>query len=342
MILHLLESKPANERWAILVNEFGEIGIDGALLSGNHETVDGVFIKEVPGGCMCCTAGLPMQVALNGLLKQARPDRLLIEPTGLGHPAEVLETLSKAPFNDVLSIQRVITLVDARNLANERFTRNETFQQQIAIADMIVGNKSDLYTPNDSANLETYTQENSSPFASVITTQHGALDLADLGGHSETKSLLQHAHAHNHAHHHHDHEHSHSHETAIAETPIPEKGYLSVENRGEGFRSIGWRFDPKITFDLAKLQAFLNTLNADRIKGIFKTPSGVIGFNTTSDRLTEIPLKRAAESRIEIIATEIDVAWETALFGCINKQATSMGSGDLRKESSLRPNSRAL
>ena len=80
-LLHLLAHKPANEKWAILVNEFGEVGIDGALLANR-----GAALKEIPGGCMCCVNGLPLQVGLNMLLKQTKPDRLIIEPTGLGHP----------------------------------------------------------------------------------------------------------------------------------------------------------------------------------------------------------------------------------------------------------------
>ena len=60
-ILHLLKNKPADEKWAVLVNEFGEIGVDGSLFEGKNSKKQGVFIREVPGGCMCCTAGLPMQ-----------------------------------------------------------------------------------------------------------------------------------------------------------------------------------------------------------------------------------------------------------------------------------------
>ncbi len=83
LIQSLLKNKPKNEKWAILVNEFGEVGIDGAMLTGaaSHAAAQDIFIKEVPGGCMCCTSGLPMQIALNLLLAQAKPDRLLIEPT---------------------------------------------------------------------------------------------------------------------------------------------------------------------------------------------------------------------------------------------------------------------
>lgn len=83
-ILHLLANKDPAEKWAVLVNEFGEVGIDGALLA------DSGALLKIPGGCMCCVNGLPMQVGLNTLLRQGKPDRLLIEPTGLGHPKQIL------------------------------------------------------------------------------------------------------------------------------------------------------------------------------------------------------------------------------------------------------------
>ena len=144
-ILNLLKNKPDNERWAVLVNEFGEIGVDGSLFEGQHSQQQGVFIREVPGGCMCCTSGLPMQIALNQLLSKAKPDRLLIEPTGLGHPKEVLEVLTSEYYQDVLSLHKTLTIVDARKLKQQRYTDHDTFNQQIALADMVVGNKTDLY-----------------------------------------------------------------------------------------------------------------------------------------------------------------------------------------------------
>lgn len=142
-ILYLLSQKPAHERWAVLVNEFGEIGVDGSLLNGQYSKEQGIFIREVPGGCMCCASGLPMQIALNQLLSKAKPDRLLIEPTGLGHPKEVLQVLSAEYYKKVLSVQKTLTLVDARKLTDQRYTSHDTFNQQIAIADTIIGNKLD-------------------------------------------------------------------------------------------------------------------------------------------------------------------------------------------------------
>lgn len=158
-ILNLLKSKPEQERWAVLVNEFGEIGVDGSIFAGHHKEESGVYISEVPGGCMCCAAGLPMRVALNELLRRAKPDRLLIEPTGLGHPKEVLQVLSETHYKDVLDIQKTITLVDARKLTDTRYTDHETFNQQIAIADVVIGNKADLYAEGDKERLINYVKK---------------------------------------------------------------------------------------------------------------------------------------------------------------------------------------
>ena len=66
-ILNLLQQKPDDELWAILVNEFGEIGVDGGLLQGQAPSRDDVMVFEIPGGCMCCAAGLPMEMALSQL-----------------------------------------------------------------------------------------------------------------------------------------------------------------------------------------------------------------------------------------------------------------------------------
>ncbi len=95
LIRDLLAQKPAHERWAVLLNEFGQIGLDAALLSTD---ADGVALGEVAGGCLCCVNGVPFQVGLGRLLRKAKPDRLLIEPSGLGHPLQLLAQLGEAPW----------------------------------------------------------------------------------------------------------------------------------------------------------------------------------------------------------------------------------------------------
>jgi G3E family GTPase len=311
-ILHLLKSKPDIERWAVLVNEFGEIGVDGSLFEGQHSEQGNVFIREVPGGCMCCAAGLPMQIALNQLLTRAKPDRLLIEPTGLGHPIEVIEGLTTDYNLEALSIEKTITLVDARNLTDTRYTEHATFNQQIAIADIIVGNKQDLYQPEHKTKLEQYAKAKAPPHAEVIFTEQGKLDLGILEG--PTANSIS-----SHHHHHHPTESIKSNNlNSLVNAPLPDCGYLKAVNQGEGFHSVGWRFDASIIFKQRELFVFLTGILAERVKAVFITDNGVFGYNLTPDALTEIELDDCLESRIEIIASEIDDQLEMQLLACMS------------------------
>ncbi|REL32237.1 CobW family GTP-binding protein [Thalassotalea euphylliae] len=318
-IMHLLNEKPSHERWAILVNEFGEIGVDGSLFQGSSAADQQVFIKEVPGGCMCCASGLPMQIALNLLLAEAKPDRLLIEPTGLGHPVEVLQLLSNNYYSEILDLQKTVTLVDARNLADRRYTEHATFNQQIAIADIVVGNKVDLYSDVHQQALASYIsnqQIQGCPAQQLLFAEHGKIELSWLSGKTDHVPVV-------HRHHHHE---KASAAPIVAEQPMPTSGYLKAANQGEGFSSVGWRFAPDKVFDRAKLVALLARISAERIKAVFITSDGIFGYNSTRDGLTEAMLDECLESRIEIICDEDKVeesAWEQALKQALIDEARS-------------------
>jgi len=305
-ILSLLQHKPDNERWAVLVNEFGEIGIDGGLLQSTNGKNNGVFITEVPGGCMCCTAGLPMQVALNQLLKHAQPHRLLIEPTGLGHPKEVLQVLSSEHYQSVLDVQSNITLVDARKLHESRYTNHDTFNQQIDIADIVIGNKQDLYQCGDQALLQSYVLARKNKTIPVTFTQQGIFDpaiLKDASHYDQSNQKLKH--------------HHHRAATDINTRVIPESGFIMVANKGEGFHTVGWRFAADKVFNRDALYAWLNGLQVERVKAVALTEQGAFSYNCTDDALLEMPLESAIESRLEIIASNIDDNWQAQLLACI-------------------------
>jgi G3E family GTPase len=305
-ILNLLKYKAGDERWAVLVNEFGEIGVDGSILEGQHSENQGVFIAEVPGGCMCCATGLPMQIALNELLKRARPDRLLIEPTGLGHPKEVLQVLSEDHYQGVLDIQKTITLVDARKLTDSRYTEHETFNQQIAIADIVIGNKSDLYQEGNDIQLRDYVASKAEPSTEVMFSSYGAMEPALLKG--ATRSTIVHP-----AHHHH---HADS-KPLASEQAFPDSGIIKAINNGEGYVSVGWRLTPKKVFDYHKVRDFVLNTEAERLKAVFITNKGIFSFNKSSDGLQEMALDEYAESRVEIIALEESAKWGEDLFACL-------------------------
>lgn len=309
-ILHLLGQKPDNERWAILVNEFGEVGIDGSIFEGLSAAHEGIFIREVPGGCMCCSAGLPLQIALTLLLNEAKPDRLLIEPTGLGHPKEVIETLSNGHYLEVLNIQQTITLVDARKVSDERYKKHATFIQQLEVADIIVANKIDQYDENDMGYLREYLNE-LAPHTSrqLLEVSMGSLDIALLEGDG---ALVQ-SHSHQHA------------PSKVKSLPMPGNdnfpkcGYLMVKNTGEGFYSQGWIFKPEFLFDNDQLNNFFLGVQVDRLKGVFITNQGSVSYNKADGVLTELPLEKLTASRIEWIHSNenfLDI-FEPEIMNCL-------------------------
>lgn len=193
-ILHLLAHKDPNEKWAVLVNEFGEVGIDGALLADS-----GALLKEIPGGCMCCVNGLPMQVGLNTLLRQGKPDRLLIEPTGLGHPKQILDLLTAPVYEPWIDLRATLCILDPRLLLDEKSASNENFRDQLAAADIIVANKSDRTTPESEQALQRWWQQNGGD-RQLIHSEHGKVDghLLDLPRRNLAELPASAAHSHQH------------------------------------------------------------------------------------------------------------------------------------------------
>ena len=305
-ILHFLKQKPKDQLWAIIVNEFGEIGVDGSLFEGQTGQEEGVFIREVPGGCMCCTAGVSMKKALNVLLSKVNPDRVLIEPTGLGHPSEVVQTLKNKTFRDTFSVQKVITVVDARLVSYEFYAEHSIFKEQIAIADLVVGNKSDLYKPKDTLALHRYVETFGMSNVDIIFTQQGVIALDHLEGCPHNIFLPNEIH-------HHD----EIQKLRITELPFPDSGVIKVENHGEGFKSVGWRFASDKIFDKTKLLTTLSAFEVERMKAVFITLDGAVGFNLAKDCFSEIELDICHESRIEIISRHIDIDWEAQLMRCM-------------------------
>lgn len=175
-LLHLLANKPVDEKWAVLVNEFGEVGIDGALLANR-----GALLKEIPGGCLCCVNGLPMQVGLNTLLRQAKPDRLLIEPTGLGHAKQILEMLAADVYQSWIDLRATLCLLDPRLLLNENAVNNAYFRGQLAAADIIVANKQDRATTASQAALTRWYQQNGDN-RQLVYTEKGTVGIELLDG----------------------------------------------------------------------------------------------------------------------------------------------------------------
>lgn len=285
-ILDLMKTKPEGEVWAVLVNEFGEVGIDGAMLQS-----EGAFIKEIPGGCMCCVAGLPMQIGLNQLIHKAKPDRLIIEPTGLGHPSQILDTLTGEHYAQVLDLGPVITLVDPRKLEDLRVLDNVQFRDQVAAADILVANKTDLCSAEQIDGFECWVASLASPKQAVFQTSHGRLRPEWLAGHTDLSAVST-----PHAHHHHK-------ESVIAPAPdINDQPWQLVSNEGQGYVSLGWRLHADIRFDEQALMAMAMDSRFERFKAVIHCVEGWRTLNMVDGSLSVADSEPRELSRLEVIS----------------------------------------
>ncbi|GAJ78509.1 LOW QUALITY PROTEIN: putative metal chaperone [Vibrio sp. JCM 18905] len=295
-ILNLLKNKPENESWAVLVNEFGEIGIDGALM-----TDQGALIKEVPGGCMCCTAGVPMSVGITALLRQ-KPDRLLIEPTGLVHPKQVIATLTSEQYEPYVDLKATIALVDPRNLSDEKYLSNQSFVDQLDSADVVIGSKVDLCTSHDIDVFNDWVtdQSPSKVFSKLIHDGELPIEVLDI------ERVYGSASSHIESHH-----HDHAHQEPQFQLP-PGEAFVRKENKGQGYFSCGWLFGgAEYTFDFDKLFSMLSDLTAERVKAVVNTDQGgCYAFNVANRvvSVNEISLE-GFESRLEVIDSQL-LPWD--------------------------------
>ncbi len=308
-IQYLLEQRPTNERWAVIVNEFGQVGIDGELLKNEQ-----VLVREIAGGCLCCVGSQSFNVGLNQVIKSVNPHRIIIEPTGLGHPAKLISNLRGEHYASVLDLKAVIVLVDARQLSNQKYTTHETFIDQVQLADVLVASKVDAYSEVDSQLFYEYASSLKPAKSKLAMIEQGRLDLAwlDLPANLNRSPQFPGSHQHQHQHQHtarveHEHEHEHVHEQDI-KAPT----WLQVEGRADGFVSSGWQMQANVCFHHDRLcdwlEIIMSELSLERVKGVLRTEQGWLGINMT-DKDQQIQLLSQDEqaynaSKLEMIAVE--------------------------------------
>ncbi|WP_219406330.1 GTP-binding protein [Pseudomonas sp. Colony2] len=289
LIKHLLAQRPANERWAVLINEFGQIGLDAALLTRDD---DGIALGEVAGGCLCCVNGAPFQVGLGRLLRKARPDRLFIEPSGLGHPAQLLKQLREAPWQQVLAVQPCVLVLDAQTLAAGKPLPNAQ-REALASAGLLVLNKNEALS--DAQRLLIQGQLPDRP---IYWTQQAQLPLARLPGvNAQAAAAVDNFEL----------------PKGLGQMPAiwtdPASPICLSQGQEDGW-SIGWRWHPSQRFDARRIQLWLESLDWRRAKLVIHSLDGWVSANAVDNAaLAWQPSEWRRDSRIELIFSEVqDVA----------------------------------
>ena len=220
-LLNRILTEQHGRRYAVIVNEFGEIGIDNDLVVDADEEV-----FEMNNGCICCTVRGDLIRIIEGLMRRrGKFDAIIVETTGLADPAPVAQTFFvDADVKEAAALDAVVTLADARWLS-ERLKDAPEAKTQIAFADVIILNKTDLVTPAELAEVEARIRginpyatlhravKANVPLAAVLERNAFDLDrILKIEPNFLAAEEHDHHHGHDHDHDHHHHGHAHDHD----------------------------------------------------------------------------------------------------------------------------------
>ncbi|EDX76983.1 CobW/P47K family protein [Coleofasciculus chthonoplastes PCC 7420] len=264
LLNHIL-SNQEGVKTAVLVNEFGEIGIDNELI-----VTTGDDMVELSNGCICCTINEDLVNAVYKVLERDdKVDYLVVETTGLADPLPVALTFLGTELRDMTRLDSIVTVVDCENFSLDLFN-SEAAYSQIAYGDIILLNKIDLVDEGDVDALEVRIREIKDGARIIRTTQSQVpLPLILSVGLFESDQYFDESSDHDHEHHDHEHHHDHDcdHEHHDHHHHHDHDHSHHLEN--DGFTSISFQSDKP--FNIRKFQYFLDnqlTTNIFRAKGI--------------------------------------------------------------------------
>ena len=227
LIRHMLQNA-RGRRIALIINEFGDLGVDGDILKGcGNETCSEDDVMELSNGCICCTVADDFIPTMEKLLtRENKPDHIVIETSGLALPQPLVRAFNWPKISTQVTVDGVVTVVDGKAVTDGRFAHSveavdaqrkldknldhetplsELFEDQVACADMLVVNKTDLLNLAQADALVASLKQSSRNGVQIVKTSMGKLPVDVLLGQgigAETDLASRHE-----VHHHHDHDH---------------------------------------------------------------------------------------------------------------------------------------
>ena len=216
-IQKLLKEALKDEKVVLIENEFGEIGIDGGFLKDA-----GIEIREMSQGCICCSLVGDFEKALKEVISTYEPERVIIEPSGVGKLSDVMKAVTDASENLDVQLNSAVTIVDANKCRMYMKNFGEFFNNQVQYAGTVVLSRTDIISDEEKINNDVELIRGLNPTAEIITTPVSELSgekllsimekrdglLSDLIEEAR-KEAAENEHHHHHHHHHHDHDHDH-------------------------------------------------------------------------------------------------------------------------------------
>lgn len=205
-IKKLIQDVFSGEKLVLIENEFGEIGIDGGFLKDA-----GIEITEMNSGCICCTLVGDFSVALQKVLEEYRPDRVIIEPSGVGKLSDVAKAIENVKKDADIEIDGRITVVDGKKAKLYMKNFGEFFENQVEHASTVVISRTQMMSDEKIEECVHMLREKNAE-ATIISTPWEELGkdaiLHALNKGADLENLLEESDDHEH-HHHHDHDHDH-------------------------------------------------------------------------------------------------------------------------------------
>lgn len=309
-IKRLLNTKLKNEKVVLIENEFGEVSVDSDFLSDTN-----IDIKELSQGCICCSLFGDFSKSLNEVVEKFHPDRIIIEPSGVGKLSDIIGAVNEANLEN--NINSLVCLVDVTKA--KVYTKNfgEFFLDQIKTAHTIILSRTDVAKETKVAEaLEIIREQN--PNCILVTTPILELNDEELlkayEGVKDTfiQDMIESMH------HHHEHEeeccghHHHEHEEECC-------GHHHHHHADEVFSSIG--FETAKKYDLEQLKSNLEAMATGaygvivRAKGIVCTQdSKWVQFNLTPEEVEVLPCNARPIGKVCVIGSKIDETLIKNLF----------------------------
>lgn len=270
-VIGLLRALPS-ERIAVIVNDFGTARIDDAVIAGTGLAT----VAEIAGGCVCCTAPEGLGSSLKTLLDTIKPDRVLIEPTGLGRPQDIVDTLRRGPLRERTVVGPVVVVVDAATVVQRG--DEPLVRDQLEAADVVVLNHADRASEATLEAARTW----------VATFWPGPERLVVATRGEVPPHVL------------------------LAPT-APRERVVRQGRSTDGYTSAsgGW---PDAVFSRARLAAVIDALPASivRVKGLFRTEEGTFLLERAGGATHERLSPRRAASCVDVIGSDgVDEALAT-------------------------------
>ena len=291
LIKKLVKEAYKNEKIVLIENEFGEIGIDGGFLKEA-----GIQINEMNSGCICCSLVGDFGEALKKVMKEFSPDRILIEPSGVGKLSDIITAVENLNMDDV-ELNGFTTIVDAKKCKMYMKNFGEFFNNQVEHASSIILSHTQGMSPEQLDEVVDLLKEHNDT-ATIIVTEWDKLDGKQILEAMEKKDTLraelvklakeqsehdEHEHMHHH-HHEHEHEHHHEHEHEHHHEHHHEHGHEHEHHHGhhhadDVFDSLGFETTHKYSFKILfeKLSQLNDTEKFGQVlraKGIVEADDG--------------------------------------------------------------------